>query len=98
MAARFATETSAILSAAAVDVTDGELAARLGEVLANRHTVALAQGVLMERSGGDEHDAYTTLRRYSAQTGQPLRERAEAVVASTRPQARLWSRFEPDGG
>jgi anti-anti-sigma factor len=84
LASVFATEASAILTAAAEDQTTPQTNDRLGEVLRTRQVITLAQGVLMERSHLDADHAYTTLRRFSSRTGQPLRERAEGIVASTR--------------
>jgi anti-anti-sigma factor len=80
LASVFAAEASTVLYAVAEDADAGRLAA----VLRNRQDITLAQGVLMERDRVDAHVAYTSLRRFSARTGQPLRERAEDVVASTR--------------
>jgi anti-anti-sigma factor len=57
------------------------------EALATRQVIALAQGVLMERGSIDEADAYRALRRFSANTSRPLRERAEDIVASAHPPA-----------
>jgi len=44
----------------------------------------LAEGVLMERDGVSQHDAYIALRRFSRRVRRPLVEPAEDVVASTR--------------
>lgn len=90
LASVFATEASAILTDAGVDVPDGQLAQRQREALAAREVIALAEGVLMEREGVSQHDAYTLLRRFSERGDRPLLERAEDVVASTR-----WSQPDP---
>ena len=90
LASVFATEASAILAGTGADVSDGQLAQRQREALAAREVIALAQGVLMERDGVSQHDAYTLLRRFSQRAGRPVRERAEDVVASTR-----WSQPDP---
>lgn len=84
LASVFATEASAILTDAGADVSDGQLALRQREALADREIIALTQGVLMERDGVSQHDAYTGLRRFSQRVDRPLLERAEDVVASTR--------------
>jgi anti-anti-sigma factor len=83
LASVFAAEASAVLTATTEDVTAGEAAARLAEALRTRHMITLAQGVVMQRDHVDEHRAYTTLRRFSAMTGRPMRERAKEIVAST---------------
>lgn len=90
LAAVFAEEASAILTDAGVGVSDDQLAARLQHSLLARETIAVAQGVVMEREGVDQHGAYTILRKASQASDQPLLERAEDVVASTRhPAPRL---------
>jgi anti-anti-sigma factor len=83
LAAMFATEASVILTSAGVDVSDDQLALRLFEALRMRQIIALAEGVIMERENVSEERAYSSLREFSQQSGQPLRERAQDVVAST---------------
>lgn len=82
LAATFATEASAILTDAGMDVTDSQLASRLGTAKRNRHVISLAQGVIMERETIGEDLAYTRLREFSQRTNRPLRERAEDVMTS----------------
>jgi hypothetical protein len=94
LAAAFATETSLILSEADMDMTDDQLSIRFQGALRGREVIAQAQGVLMERDGLSELDAYSALRRFSRGSGRPLHERAEHVVTSTRrdrpdPEARV---------
>ena len=84
LAAVFATEASAILSAASVEVTDEAMSRRFQEALSTRQIIAQAQGVVMAREGVSADAAYSLLRSYSQASGQPLRERAETVVESTR--------------
>lgn len=84
VAATFALETSTILNEAETDVTDDHLSTRFLGALRAREVIAQAQGVLMERDGLAEHDAYTALRRLSLENGRPLQERAEHIVDSTR--------------
>jgi anti-anti-sigma factor len=84
LAAVFATEASTILTDAGVDVTDVQLAGRFQEALRTREIIAQAQGVIMEREGVGEDDAYATLRRSSLWAGQPLLEWAQNVMGSTR--------------
>jgi anti-anti-sigma factor len=83
LAAMFATEASVILTSAGVDVSDDQLALRLFEALRMRQIIALAEGVIMERENVSEERAYSALREFSQKSGQPLRERAQDVVAST---------------
>jgi len=83
LAAVFASEASTILTAAGPDVGDDEHARRFEIAQRTRQTIALAQGVIMERDGIDEDHAYTQLREFSQRSCRPLRERAEDVVAAT---------------
>ncbi|HVB27444.1 MAG TPA: ANTAR domain-containing protein, partial [Mycobacteriales bacterium] len=96
LAAVFATEASSILTDAGVDVTDDGLAGRLSEALRARTIIAQAQGVLMERDGISEGDAFEALRSFSQHSSQPLRERAEAILTSTRPGAGSAAGGDPD--
>jgi response regulator NasT len=54
----------------------------LAEALATRKVVERAKGVLMEREGLSENDAFVRLRRASQSSGRPLRVVAEAVIAT----------------
>jgi anti-anti-sigma factor len=90
LAATFATETASILSEAETDMTDDHLSIRFLGALRAREVIAQAQGVLMERDGLAEQDAYSALRRYSRQNGRPLQERAEHIVNSTRRPNPFW--------
>lgn len=74
-------------------MTDDHLSVRFLGALRAREVIAQAQGVLMERDGLAEHDAYTALRRLSLENGRPLQERAEHIVDSTRRPDALG----PDG-
>jgi hypothetical protein len=85
-----ATEASIFLTDAGVDVTDDQLTRRFQRSLRTRQIIDRAEGVIMERDGVTEDEAFTSLRRASLRTSRPLRERAEDVVASTRrPQPNL---------
>jgi anti-anti-sigma factor len=96
LASIFATEASSILSDAWFEVGDDEGAARFQHSLRTRETISQAQGVIMERVGIDEDAAYTVLRREALQSGTPLHQRAESVVASTQ-KAEPGSGGEHDG-
>jgi anti-anti-sigma factor len=87
LASVFATEASAILTDAGMDLADEERSARFQDALFTREIIAQAQGVLMERDGLTEDGAYAALRIHSQRTGQPLHRRAQDVTASTRRRA-----------
>ncbi|MDQ6614338.1 MAG: anti-sigma factor antagonist [Actinomycetota bacterium] len=84
MASAFATGASSVVSEARAGDSDNVPATARLQVLAAHEVIALAQGVIMEREGVDQHGAYQVLQRFSRRTGRPVRERAEDVVASTR--------------
>jgi two-component system, response regulator PdtaR len=54
----------------------------LADALAARKAIERAKGLLMEREGLSEADAFARLRRASQISGQPLKAIAEAVVAA----------------
>jgi anti-anti-sigma factor len=84
LAAAFAAQASSILGDAAANLGDDALSVRFQGALRAREVIALAQGILMEREGVSERDAYRALRRFSLRNGRPLSERAANIVASTR--------------
>jgi len=59
-----------------------EEADSLAEALAARKAIERAKGILMEREGLSEQDAFTRLRKASQISGRPLRVVAEALVAT----------------
>jgi response regulator NasT len=59
-----------------------EEAESLGEALAARKVIERAKGILMEKDGLSEADAFARLRRASQASGRPLRVIAEAVIAT----------------
>jgi two-component system, response regulator PdtaR len=59
-----------------------EEAESLSEALATRKVVERAKGLLMEREGLSENDAFVRLRRASQSSGRPLRVVAEALIAT----------------
>jgi len=83
LASKFAAEVSTILAETGVDVSDGERSERFHRALRSREVIAQAQGVIMEREGVDEREAYKVLRVYSQRTGRSLQSRAEEITAST---------------
>jgi hypothetical protein len=83
LAAKFAAEASTILTDSGVDLSDEERSERIQKALRSRELIAQAQGVIMERHGVTEHDAYKALRIYSQRTGRSLRDRAQDVTEST---------------
>src|ERR687891_98633 len=54
----------------------------LAEALAARKAIERAKGLLMEKEGLSEEDAFARLRKASQVSGRPLRVVAEAVVAT----------------
>jgi AmiR/NasT family two-component response regulator len=59
-----------------------EEAESLAEALASRKVVERAKGLLMEREGLSEHDAFARLRRASQVSGRPMKVVAEALIAT----------------
>jgi AmiR/NasT family two-component response regulator len=57
----------------------------LAEALAARKVIERAKGLLMEREGLSEQEAFSRLRRASQVSGRPLKLIAEAVVATLAP-------------
>ena len=62
-----------------------EEAESLSEALAARKAIERAKGLLMEREGLSEQDAFARLRKASQISGRPLKVIAEAVVATLEP-------------
>ncbi len=62
-----------------------EEAESLTEALAARKSIERAKGLLMEKEGLSEQDAFARLRKASQVSGRPLRVVAEAVVATLAP-------------
>ena len=59
-----------------------EEAESLAEALAARKAIERAKGLLMERDGLSEQEAFARLRRASQISGKPLRVVAEALIAT----------------
>ncbi|MGH3104625.1 MAG: ANTAR domain-containing response regulator [Gaiellaceae bacterium] len=59
-----------------------EEAESLAEALAARKVIERAKGILMDKEGLSEADAFARLRKASQVSGRPLRVVAEAVVAT----------------
>jgi two-component system, response regulator PdtaR len=57
----------------------------LADALAARKAIERAKGLLMERDGLTEQDAYARLRKASQVSGRPLRVVAEALIATLAP-------------
>jgi len=88
MAEVFARQASVILSDAHAGVSDTQMALRFQESLRSREVIALARGILMERQGIDEDEAFSMLLRTSLLNGLTLRMRAAAIVRSARGPGR----------
>ena len=54
----------------------------LAEALAARKSIERAKGLLMQREGLSEDDAFARLRLASQRTGQPMKVIADAIVAA----------------
>jgi two-component system, response regulator PdtaR len=59
-----------------------EEAESLSEALSTRKVVERAKGLLMEREGLSEQDAFTRLQRASQVSGRPMKVVAEALIAT----------------
>jgi response regulator NasT len=59
-----------------------EEAESLAEALASRKAIERAKGLLMEKEGLSEQEAFARLRKASQVSGRPLKVVAEAVVAT----------------
>jgi two-component system, response regulator PdtaR len=81
-------ETDLLPAIAAARARHEELAAlreeaeSLAEALATRKVVEQAKGLLMERDGLSEQDAFARLRRASQVSGKSMRVVAEALIAT----------------
>jgi two-component system, response regulator PdtaR len=81
-------ETDLLPAIATAQARHDELAAlreeteSLAEALAARKAIERAKGLLMEREGLSEQDAFARLRKASQVSGRPLKVVAEAVVAT----------------
>jgi response regulator NasT len=64
-----------------LDVLRGQ-AAGFAEALAARKSIERAKGLLMQRDGLSESDAFARLRGASQRSGQPMRMIADALVAA----------------
>ena len=64
-----------------------EEAESLAEALAARKAIERAKGLLMEKEGLSEAEAFARLRKASQSSGRPLRVIAEAVVATLAAEA-----------
>jgi two-component system, response regulator PdtaR len=62
-----------------------EEAESLADALAARKAIERAKGLLMEKEGLSEQDAFARLRKASQVSGRPLKVIAEAVVATLDP-------------
>jgi response regulator NasT len=58
----------------------------LAEALAARKAIERAKGLLMERDGLSEADAFARLRKASQISGRPLKVVAEALIATLGPE------------
>jgi hypothetical protein len=87
-ATAFAEQASVILSDAGAGATDDQIALRYQDALQSRRVITLATGVIMEREGIDQDEAFTALLRLSLYHGETLRSRAETMVVSCKQSRR----------
>lgn len=69
---------------AATALTTARLVTDLQTALTSRHTIGMAQGMLMERFGLDEERSFDLLRRLSSSSETKLRDTAAALVRTRR--------------
>jgi anti-anti-sigma factor len=93
LASEFATFTAMLLHQLE-RTTAQQFEGRIRDALISRDVIARAQGVLMERLEVDAQDAYDTLRRDSAKSSIPLRQRALDIVEETQDHA---DAHDPEG-
>jgi two-component system, response regulator PdtaR len=72
-----------------------EEAESLAEALASRKAIERAKGLLMEKEGLTEADAFARLRKASQASGRPLKVIADAVVATLGVEGRGSTRTPP---
>lgn len=82
LAGTLADRAAHVLQAAAIGVADEDTTAHLQSALQTRQSIALAQGVLVERGHVAPDAAYAALRRMSKDTSRPLQDVAGDVVVS----------------
>lgn len=83
LAALCAQQASDLLTSASVDVSAEDLSGRLRAALEVRETIILAVGIVMKSEGISAADAHALLLQSSHHSAIPLREQAQAVIAST---------------
>jgi anti-anti-sigma factor len=84
VATAFSREASRVLGDASADADAENLSLRIQGALRTRQVIAQTVGILMERHGLSETEAFRALRRSSLEHGIPLYERADEILASTR--------------
>lgn len=67
---------------AALALSSASLVSDLRTAVSSRHTIGLAQGILMERFRLDQESAFALLRRLSSTTNTKLRIVAEQLIAT----------------
>jgi anti-anti-sigma factor len=80
----FAAEAAAVVTHAHTSPSAQDLDLQLQQALQSREVIALAQGIMMGRTGGTPAEAYLVLRDVSVRTGVPLLDVCERVVAAKR--------------
>lgn len=88
LAGLFATQASAILADAGLEVSEAEVGTRVFDALLVREVIAQAQGVLMARQHVSADAAAAQLHRSARSQRVTLLRHAEEVLASTRDEDR----------
>lgn len=91
---QFAAEAATVVLSAVDGGPDAADQAALLDALESRHSIAMAQGMLMERHGSSPSQAYSDLTKASRESSQPLRQICEVLVTGTTGS----TASAPDGG
>ena len=83
---QFAVQAATVVHVAS-DEGSPTLEGDLADALASRHTIAVAQGVLIALHGGTPETAYAALTGVSRRTGRPLRSICDDLVQSRATRA-----------
>ena len=96
---QFAAEAAVVVAHAELGETTPDLHQHLQEGLRSREVIALAQGVMISRTGRSPEGAYVMLRDLSRRTGQPLREVCARLLTADSGTASVGgeSQESPDG-
>jgi GAF domain-containing protein len=83
-ASTFARRAAIVLANARAYATQQQVSEQLMEALRSRELIGQAKGILMERQGVSDEEAFDILRRASQRTNVKLRQVAEEIVETVR--------------